>query len=54
MKRKGRNDLVPMLAIIATGVTCAGILLGGATLAVVGATMYLIPIYVAILGNRYF
>ena len=54
MKRKERNDLVPMLAIIATGVTCAGILLGGATLAVVGATMYLIPIYVAILGNKYF
>ena len=54
MNQKERNDLVPMLAIIATGVTCAGILLGGATLAVVGATMYLIPIYVAILGNRYF
>ena len=54
IKRKERNDLVPMLAIIATGVTCAGILLGGATLAVAGATMYLIPIYVAILGNKYF
>ena len=54
MKRKERNDLVPMLAIIATGVTCAGILLGGATLAVVGATMYLIPIYVALCGNKYF
>ena len=48
------KDLMKLLAIIATGVTCAGILLGGATLAVVGATMYLIPIYVAILGNKYF
>ena len=47
-------ELVALLAIIATGTTCAGILLGGATLAVVGATMYLIPIYVAILGNKYF
>ena len=47
-------ELVALLAIIATGVACAGILLGGATLAVVGATMYLIPIYVGICGNRYF
>ena len=54
MKRKERNELVPLLAIIATGVTCAGILLGGATLAVVGVAMYLIPIYVALLGNNYF
>ena len=54
MKRKERNDLVPMLAIIATGVTCAGILLGGATLAVVGVAMYLLPIYMSICGNRYF
>ena len=54
MKRKERNEVVPMLAIIATGVTCAGILLGGATLAIVGVTMFLIPIYVALCGNRYF
>ena len=58
MKTKTKSvmnkDLMKLLAILATGVTCAGILLGGATLAVVGATMYLIPIYVAILGNRYF
>ena len=58
MKTKTKSvmnkELVALLAIIATGATCAGILLGGATLAVVGATMYLIPIYVAILGNRYF
>ena len=54
MKRKERNEVVPLLAIIATGVTCAGVLLGGATLAVVGVAMYLLPIYVAILGNKYF
>ena len=54
MTQKERNEVVPMLAIIATGVTCAGILLGGATLAIVGVSMYLIPIYVAIIGNKYF
>ena len=47
-------ELVALLAIIATGVTCAGILLGGATLAVVGVAMFLIPIYVGIVGNKYF
>lgn len=54
MKRKERNELVPLLAIIATGATVCGLLLGGTTLVYVGATMYLIPVYVAILGNRYF
>ena len=54
MKRKERNELVPLLAVIATGVTCAGILLGGATLAIVGVAMYLLPIYVGICGNKYF
>ena len=54
MKRKERNDLVLLLAIIATGATAVGILLGSGALAIVGVTMYLIPIYVAILGNRYF
>lgn len=54
MKRKERNDLASLLAIIATGATAVGILLGSATFAVVGVSMYLIPIYVAILGNRYF
>lgn len=48
------KELIGLLAIIATGATLIGLLLGGATLAVVGATMYLIPIYVAILGNKYF
>ena len=53
MKTK-KIELVALLAIIATGVTCAGILLGGGVLTAIGATMYLIPIYVAILGNKYF
>ena len=54
MKRKERNEVVPLLAIIATGATLSGLLLGGTTLAAVGAAMYLLPIYIAILGNRFF
>ena len=54
MTQKERNEVVPLLAIIATGVTLSGLILGGATLAAVGAAMYLIPIYIAILGNRFF
>ena len=53
-KRKERNDLASLLAIIATGATAVGILLGSATFAVVGVSMYLIPIYVSICGNKYF
>lgn len=47
-------ELVALLAIIATGATLCGLLLGGTTLVYVGATMYLIPIYVALCGNKYF
>ena len=47
-------ELVALLAIIATGATLSGLLLGGTTLATIGGAMYLIPIYVAILGNKYF
>lgn len=58
MKTKNRKrmnkELVTMLAIIATGATAVGILLGSTTFAVVGVSMFLIPIYVAILGNKYF
>ena len=54
MTQKESNEVVPLLAIIATGVTLSGLILGGATLAAVGATMYLIPIYVGICGNKYF
>lgn len=48
------KELVTLWAIIATGATLCGLLLGGTTLVYVGATMYLIPVYVAILGNKYF
>ena len=58
MKTKNRKrmnkDLMKLLAIIATGATVCGLLLGGTTLVYVGATMYLLPIYVAILGDKYF
>ena len=47
-------ELVALLAIIATGATLSGLLLGGTTLVTIGVAMYLIPIYVAILGNKYF
>ena len=52
--KRMNKELVTMLAIIATGATAVGILLGSTTFAVVGVSMYLIPIYVAILGNKYF
>ena len=48
------KELVALLAIIATGATAVGILLGSATFAVIGVAMYLIPIYVSICGNKYF
>lgn len=54
MKRKERNDLVLLLAIIATGATLSGLIIGGTTFAVVGVIMYLLPIYVGICGNKYF
>ena len=52
--KRMNKELVTMLAIIATGATAVGILLGSGVLAAIGMMMYLIPIYVAILGNRYF
>ena len=52
--KRMNKELVTMLAIIATGATAVGILLGSGVLAAIGMTMYLIPIYVAILGNKYF
>ena len=48
------KDLVYLFAIIATGATLSGLMIESTTFAAIGATMYLIPIYVAILGNRYF
>ena len=52
--KRMNKELVTMLAIIATGATLSGLIFGSTTFAAIGATMYLIPIYVAILGNRYF
>lgn len=48
------KELIGLLAIIATGATAVGVLLDGTTFAVIGVTMYLLPIYVALLGNKYF
>lgn len=58
MKTKNRKrmnkELVALLAILATGATLSGLILGGATLAAVGAAMYLIPIYVGVYGVKFF
>ena len=48
------KELVALLAIIATGATLSGLMIESTTFAAIGATMYLIPIYVSICGNRYF
>ena len=48
------KELVALLAIIATGATLCGLMIGSTTFAVVGATMYLIPIYVALCGINHF
>ena len=54
-KNKRMNkELVTMLAIIATGATLSGLLLGSGVLAAIGMIMYLLPIYVGICGNKYF
>ena len=52
--KRMNKELVTMLAIIATGATLSGLMIESTTFAAIGATMYLIPIYVAILGNKYF
>ena len=54
MKTVNKNEVVPLLAVIATGVASAGILLGGGVLVAIGATMYFLPIYVGIWGNKYY
>ena len=53
MKTK-KIELVALLAIIATGATLSGLLLDGTTLAAVGAAMYLLPIYIAFCGVKFF
>ena len=47
-------ELVALLAIIATGTTLSGLMIESTTFAAIGATMYLIPIYVALCGNKYY
>ena len=54
MKKVEKNEVVPLLAVIATGATLSGLMIESTTFAVVGVTMYLIPIYVGIVGNKYF
>lgn len=48
------KELVALFAIIATGATLCGLMIESITFAAIGITMYLIPVYVAILGNKYF
>lgn len=48
------KELIALLAIIATGATFSGLIIESTTFAIVGVSMYLIPIYVALLGNKYF
>ena len=58
MKTKTKSvmnkDLMKLLAIIATGTTLSGLMIGSTTFAVIGISMFLIPIYVGIVGNKYF
>ena len=48
------KELVALLAIIATGATVSGLIIESTTLVYVGATMFLIPIYVALCGDKYY
>lgn len=52
--KRMNKELVTMLAIIATGATLCGLMIESTTFAAIGVAMYLLPIYVAILGNKYF
>ena len=54
MKKVEKNEVVPLLAVIATGATLSGLMIESTTFAVIGVAMYLIPIYVGIVGNKYF
>ena len=47
-------ELVALLAIIATGATLSGLIIESTTFAVVGVIMYLLPIYVALCGDKYY
>ena len=52
--KRMNKDLMKLLAILATGTTLSGLMIGSTTFAVVGVIMYLLPIYVGICGNKYF
>ena len=52
--KRMNKELVTMLVIIATGATLCGLMIESTTFAAIGATMYLIPIYVALCGNKYY
>ena len=54
MKQTDRNEVVRMLAIIATGATLSGLMIESTTFAVVGVSMFLIPIYVGVCGVKFF
>ena len=58
MKTKTKSvmnkELVALLAIIATGATLSGLIIGSTTFAAIGVTMYLIPIYVGVCGIKHF
>ena len=55
IKHKRMNkELIALLAIIATGATLSGLMIESTTFAVIGVVMYLLPIYVGIVGNKYF
>ena len=58
MKTKTKSvmnkDLMKLLAIIATGATLSGLMIESTTCAAIGVAMYLIPIYVALCGNKYY
>ena len=48
------KDLMKLLAIIATGATLSGLMIESTTFAAIGGIMFLLPIYVGIVGNKYF
>ena len=52
--KRMNKELVTMLVIIATGATLCGLMIESTTFATIGVAMYLIPIYVALCGNKYF
>ena len=52
--KRMNKDLMKLLAILATGATVSGLLLGGTTLVYVDAAMYLLPIYIGICGIKHF